>query len=165
MSMDLNTSELNLTTGSVLTLGLVDLQKFMFSDRYHLTASALAQVCPSMTGLMLWLTSFNCCRTSLLLLVLNAFLKVRAAFFKMDSTISGAFQCSTCSAGAPLTCTSSIIIFLSVEGPFLDEVGSSRVVCRNCRLAGCVGAFSQLFKCFSKLLARMMVLLHFSFLI
>ena len=118
----------------------------MFSDRYHLTASALAQVCPSMTGLMLWLTSFKRCRTSLLLLVLNPFLKVRAAFFKVDSTISGAFQCSTYSAGAPPTCTSSIIIFLGVEGPFMDEVSSSRVVCRNCYLAGCVGAFLQLFK-------------------
>ena len=51
--MDLNTSEQNVTAGSVLTPGLVDLQKFMFSDRYHLTASALVRVCPWMTGLNL----------------------------------------------------------------------------------------------------------------
>ena len=31
----LNTSEWNVTAESVLTPGLVDLQKFMFSDRYH----------------------------------------------------------------------------------------------------------------------------------
>ena len=30
---------------SVLTPGLVDLQKFMFSNKYHLTVSALARVC------------------------------------------------------------------------------------------------------------------------
>ena len=30
---------------------LVDLQKFIFSDRCHLAASTLARVCPSMTGL------------------------------------------------------------------------------------------------------------------
>ena len=41
MPMDLNTSERKVTAGSVLTPGLVYLQKFMFSDRYHLTASAL----------------------------------------------------------------------------------------------------------------------------
>ena len=51
--MDLNTSELNVTAGSVLIVGLVDLPKLMFSDRYHLTASVLTQVCPSMMGLML----------------------------------------------------------------------------------------------------------------
>ena len=45
------------------------------------------------------------------------------------------------------------IYSLSVEGPFSDEVGSSRAFWRNCPLAGCVGAFSQLRKCFSKLLA------------
>ena len=33
---DLNTSEQNVIGGSVLKAGLVDLQKFMFSDRYHL---------------------------------------------------------------------------------------------------------------------------------
>ena len=48
--MDLNTSERNVTAGSVLIAGLVDLQKFIFSDRYHLIASTLTRVCPSMTG-------------------------------------------------------------------------------------------------------------------
>ena len=166
--MDINTSERNITAGSILTAELVDLQKFMFSDRYHLTATALTRVCPSMTGLMLWIASFNRCRMSLLLLLLNAFLKVRVVYFKADSTISGAFQCSTCSAGAPPTCTSSTINFLGVEGPFSNAVGPSRVVWRYCRLLGCVGAFSQLLKCFSKLLSRLMVLLqwgHFSFFI
>ena len=121
---------------------------------------------PDLSGLMLWITSFNCCRTSLLLLLLNVFLKIRAVYLKADSTISGAFQCSACSAGAPSTCTSSTINFLGVEGPFSDEVGPSRAVWRNCRLVGCVGAFSQLLKCFSKLLARLMVSpqwVHFSF--
>ena len=75
--MDLNSFEQNVTARFVLKPGLVDLQKFMSSDRYHLTASALARVCPSMTGLMLWITTFNHCKTSLLLLVSNAFLKVR----------------------------------------------------------------------------------------
>ena len=89
--MDLNASDQNVTVGSAFTPGLADLQKFMFSDRHHLTAFALARVCPSMRGLMLWVTSFNRCRTSLLLLVLNAFLKVRAVYIKADSTISGAF--------------------------------------------------------------------------
>ena len=89
-------------------------------------ASALAKVCPSMAGLMLWITSFNRCRMSLLLLLLNVFLKVRAVYFKAESTISGAFQCSACSAGAPPTCTSSTISFLGVEDPFLDEVVPSR---------------------------------------
>ena len=126
--MDLNTSEQNLTAESVLTAGLVDLQKSMFNDRYHLTAFALTRVCPSMTGLMLWIASFNHYRMSLLLLLLNAFLKVRAVYFKADSTISGAFQCSVCSAGAPRICTSSTINFVDVEGPFSNEVGSSRVV-------------------------------------
>ena len=121
--MDLSTSEQNATAGSVLTAGLVDLQKFMFGDRYHLTASVLTRVCPLMTGLMLWIASFNRCRMSLLLLLLNAFLKVRAVYFKADSTISGAFQCSACSAGAPPTCTSSTINFLGVERPFSNEVG------------------------------------------
>ena len=36
---------------SILTPGLVDLQKFMFTDRYHLTASALARLCLLMTSL------------------------------------------------------------------------------------------------------------------
>ena len=71
---------------------LVDLQKFIFSDRCHLAASTLARVCPSMTGLMVWITSFNRYRTSPLLLLLNFFLKVTAEYFKEDSTISGAFQ-------------------------------------------------------------------------
>ena len=164
--MDLNTSERNITAGSVMTAGLVNLQKFMFSDRYHLTASTLTRVCPSMTGLMLWITSFNRCKMSLLLLLLNAFLKVRVVYFKADSTISGAFQCSACSAGAPPICTSSTINFLDVEGSCSNEVGPSRVVWRNYRLLGCVGSFSQLLKCFSKLLARLMALLqwrHFYF--
>ena len=168
MSMDLNTSERNVTVGSVLTAELVDLQKFMFSDRYHLTVSALTQVCPSMMGLLLWIASYNRCRMSLLFLLLNVFLKVRAVYFKADSTISAAFQCLACSAGAPPTCYSSTINFLGVEDPFSNAVGLSRVVWRNCRLLGCVGAFWQLLKCFSKLLARLMVLLqwgHFSFLI
>ena len=42
--MNFNTSERNVIGGSVLTPGLVDLQKFMFSDRYHLRASTLARV-------------------------------------------------------------------------------------------------------------------------
>ena len=37
MSVDLNTSERNVTAGSVLIPGLVDLEKFMLSDRYHLS--------------------------------------------------------------------------------------------------------------------------------
>ena len=95
MLMDLNTTEWNITARSVLTPGLVDFQKFIFGDRYHLTTSALAQVFPTMTGLMLWITSFNHCRMSLVLLLFD-FLKVRAVYFKTDSTISGAFQCLTC---------------------------------------------------------------------
>ena len=39
--MKLNNSKQNITGGSVLTAGLVVLQKLMFSDRYHVTASAL----------------------------------------------------------------------------------------------------------------------------
>ena len=91
MSVDLNISEQNVAAGSLFTLGLVGLQKFIFSDRYHLTASVLAQVCPSMTVVMLWITSFNCCGTSILLLMLNAFLKVKAVYFKVETTISGFF--------------------------------------------------------------------------
>ena len=139
----------------------------MFSDRCHLAASALARVCPTMTGLMLWITSFNLCSMSFFLLLLNDFLKVRAVYFKADSTILGAFQCSPRSTGAPPTCTSSTINFLGVEGPFSDEMGADRVVWRNFRLVGCMGAFSQLLKCFFKLLARLVVLpqwQHFSFL-
>ena len=156
--MDLNTSEQNVTARSVLIPGLMDLQKFIFNDRYHLRASALAWVFPSMTSLMLWITYFNRCSTSLLLLLLNVFLKVRIVYFKADSTISGAFQCSVCSAGVWPTCTSSTINFLGVEGLFLDEVGPCRVVWHNCCLVGYVRAFSQRFKCFSKLLARLMAL-------
>ena len=128
MLMDLKTCQWNVTAGSVLTAGFVDLHKFMFTDRYHLTASTLTRVCPSMTGLMLWIVSFNRCRIFLLLLLLNAILKVRTVYFKADYTISGAFQCSACSAGAPPTCTSSTINFLGVEGPFSNAVGPSRVV-------------------------------------
>ena len=36
MLMDLTTSKRNVTAGSALTAELVDLQKFMFSDRCHL---------------------------------------------------------------------------------------------------------------------------------
>ena len=57
--MDLKTSEQNITDVSVLTSGLAGLEKFMLSDRFYLPASALTEVCPSMTGLMLWITSFN----------------------------------------------------------------------------------------------------------
>ena len=136
MLMDLYTSEWNITTGSVLTTGFVDLQKFIFSYKYHLTASALTRVFLSMMGLILWITSFNRCRMSFLLLLLNVFLKVRAVYFDAESTISGAFQCSVCSAGAPPTCTFSTINFFSVEGinflgvegPFSNEVGLSRIV-------------------------------------
>ena len=39
--MKLNNSKQNMTGGSVLTARLVVLQKLMFSDRYHVTASAL----------------------------------------------------------------------------------------------------------------------------
>ena len=156
--IDFVDSEQNVTARSVLIPGLMDLQKFIFNDRYHLRASALAWVFPSMTSLMLWITYFNRCSTSLLLLLLNVFLKVRIVYFKADSTISGAFQCSVCSAGVWPTCTSSTINFLGVEGLFLDEVGPCRVVWHNCCLVGCVRAFSQRFKCFSKLLARLMAL-------
>ena len=81
--MDLNTSEQKVIVGSVLTRGLLDLQKFMFSKRYDLTASALTRVCPSMTGLMLGIT-FKSLQDVFLLLLLNAFLKVRAVNFKAD---------------------------------------------------------------------------------
>ena len=76
-----------------------------------MTASALARVFPTMTGLMLWITSFNLCRASLLLLLSNVFLKVRVVYLKANSTILGAFQCSACLVGAPPTCTSSTINF------------------------------------------------------
>ena len=109
--MKLNTSKQNIAAGSVLPAGLVVLQKLMFSDRYHVTASALTWVFSSMTGLMLWITTFNRYRASLLLLVLNALRKVRVAYFKVDYTISGAFQYSACSAGAAFTYTFSTIDF------------------------------------------------------
>ena len=86
---------------------------------------------------------------------------------RLTLLFQGAFQCSTYSAGAPPTCTFSTINFLGVEGRFSDEVDLSWVVWCNCRLAGCVKAFSQLLKCLSKLLAGWMVLAqweHFSFL-
>ena len=38
MLMNLNTSEQNVLAWSALTPGLVNLQKFTFSERYHLTA-------------------------------------------------------------------------------------------------------------------------------
>ena len=62
----------------------------MFNDRYNLTGSALTPAFPLMIGLVVWMTSFNCCRTSLLLLLSNFFLKVRALYFKVNSAISGA---------------------------------------------------------------------------
>ena len=119
-----------------------------------------------MMGLMLWITSFNCCRTSLLLLLSNVFLKVIAVYFKADSTISGAFQCSACSVGAPPTHTPSTINFLGVKGPFLDQLSPYSIVWGNCCLTGRIGAYSQLLKCFSKLLPWLVVLplwKHFSF--
>ena len=141
--------------------GLVDLQKFMFSNRYHLKASALSRVWPS-------LTSFNRCRMSLVLLLLNAFLKVRAMYFKADSTDSGAFPMLIMFS----RCTTHLHFlhnqFLRCEGPFSNEVGPSRFVWHSCHLLGSVWAFSQLLQCFSKLLAWLMVLLQqgqFSFLI
>ena len=149
--MVLITQQWNVTVGSTLSLRLTNLHTFMFSGRYHLTTSAFAWFSPSMMGLMLLITSFNRYRTFLLLLLLNVFVKVRAVYFNADSTISGAFQCSACSAGAPPTCTSSTISFWGVGGPFLDEVGQYRVVWRNCWLAECVGALSQLLNCISKL--------------
>ena len=126
--MNFNTSERNVIGGSVFTPGLVDLQKFMFSDRYHLTASTLARVFCLMTEFMVWITSFNRCTTSLSLLLLNVFLKVRAMYFKVGSTISGAFEGSASLVGSPPTCTSSTVNFLGVEGLFLDEVSPSSVV-------------------------------------
>ena len=90
-----------------------------------------------------------------MLLLLNVFLKVRAVYFKADSTISFFFQSSACSAGAPPTFIYSTINFLGVEGTFLDEIGPSKVVwCYFC-FAGTVGAFSQLLKCYSKLLVQL----------
>ena len=145
----------NVTTESFLIPELADVQKFMFSDKYYLTASGLARVCPSMMSLVLWITSFNCCRTSLLFLMLNVLLKKKAVYLNANSPISGAFWCSACSVGVPSTCTFSTMNFLGVERSFTDEVGPSR---RNCCLTGCVGDFSQLLKCFSKLLAQLMVL-------
>ena len=124
----MNTSERNVTVGSVSMPGLVDLQKFMLSYRYHIAAFAIAPVSPPMTRLMLWITSFNRCRTSLSLLLSNVFLKVTAVNFKADFINSGAFQYLVCSVGAPPTCTSSTINFRGVVGPFLDEVCSSSIV-------------------------------------
>ena len=86
--------------------------------------------------------------------VSSVFLKVRAVYFKADFTISGSFQCSASSVGAPVTYTSSTINFLDVEGPFFHEVGPSSVVWFNCCLPGYAGAFLQLLKCSSKLLAH-----------
>ena len=72
----------------------MNLQNFMFSDRYHLATSALAHAMGNMgnMGLILWITSFNCCRASLLLLLMNVFLKVRDLYLEAGSTIPGAFQ-------------------------------------------------------------------------
>ena len=115
---------------------------------------------------MVWIRSLNSCKTSLLLLLLNVFLKVRAMYFKADSTISGALQCSACLVGEPPTCSSSTINFIGIESPFLDEVVTTSVLWRNCCLAECLGAFSQLLKYFSKLSSQLMALLqwvHLSF--
>ena len=115
-----------------------------------------------MTGLMQWITSFNCCRTSILLLLLNAFLKVKAVYFKLESTISDFFYFDVQHAH---WCTTHLHFLhhqlFGVEGPFLEEVVSSSVFWRNCHLAGCVEAFSQILKCFFKLLAQLMVLLQY----
>ena len=156
--MDLNTSGRNVTVGSILTPGFVDLQKFMFNDRYHLTVSAVARVCALMTGLMLWIMSSNRYRITLLLLLSNVFLKVRAVYFNVVSFISGAFLCSAFSIRALHTCTSSTINFVGVEGSFLDEVDPCSTVWCNCYLAGCVRAFLQLLKCFYRLLVQLMAL-------
>ena len=80
------------------------MQKFMFSDRYQLKASALSRIYSTTMGLMIWITSLNCGRMSLLLLLLNVFLKVRIVYFKVDCAISGASQCSVCLRGAPPIC-------------------------------------------------------------
>ena len=80
------------------------------------------------TGLMLRITSFNRYRKSILLLLLNFFLKVGAVYFIADATISVLFECSACSKGASSTYTSSTVNFLGAERPFLDEVGPSSVV-------------------------------------
>ena len=128
MLVDLNTSKQKVTAGSVLRPGHEVLRKFLFNDRYHLIVSALAQVCPTVTSFMLWTTSFNCCRTSLLFLLLVILLKVRAVYFKADSSILGSLQCLLCSAGAPSTRASSTINFLDVGILFLDEVDPLRAV-------------------------------------
>ena len=96
MLVDLNTSKQKVTAGSVLRSGHVVLRKFLFNDRYHLTVSALAQVCPTMKNLMVQTTSFNCFRTSPLILLLIILLKVRALYFKADSSILGSLQCLLC---------------------------------------------------------------------
>ena len=154
MLVDLNTSKQEVTAGPVLRPGHVVLRKFLFNDRYHLTVSTLAQVCPTMKNLMVRTTSFNCCTTSLLFLLLIILLKVRAVYFKADSSILGSLQCLLCSAGAPSTCASSTINFLDVGILFLDEVDSSRVVGCNYYLTVCAEAFSQLLKYSSKSLGR-----------
>ena len=74
---------------------------------------------------------------------------MRVMHFKTDSTISGAFQCSACSARAPPTCTSSIINFLGNEGPFSNEVGPPKVIWRNYHFLGCVGASQRLLQVIS----------------
>ena len=76
-----------LTTRSVLMPALLDLQKLIFSNKNHLIVSALARVCYSMTGFMLWITSFNRSMMSVLYLLLKFFLKVKAMYFKADSNI------------------------------------------------------------------------------
>ena len=57
-----------------------------------------------------------------------SFVVAAEMYFKADSTISRAFQCSACSAGAPPPCTYLTINFFGVKGPFCNEVGPSRVV-------------------------------------
>ena len=150
--MDLNTYEWNITTGSVMTPRIVDLQKFMFNDRYHLTASALARVCPLITSLIVWITSFNRCRTSLLMLLSNVFLKVRVGYFRENSAISAGFPCSACIC----ICTTHLHNFhnklIRFWGSILRWGGSIQRRLMNCCLAGCVKTSSQILRCSSKLL-------------
>ena len=83
---------------------------------------------------MLWITSFNRCWISLLLLMLNAFLQARVVYFKTDSTILGTFQCSACSVGAPPTCTSSTTDeeMRQIEQPVECLIERTKHKCRRC---------------------------------
>ena len=125
----------------------------MFSDRYHLTGSTLAWVCPLNDRCHALDNIFQSLKDVFFVLLLNIILKVRAVYFKADSTVSGTFQCSTCLVSAPLFCPASTINFLDVKGPFSDEVGPCRVIWRNCCLIGSVGPFSQILKLLAQLMA------------